>query len=46
LGILSIEEQEQVAEWARQASFVEEVSSIPLPRRTPAPRRKVEREEA
>ena len=46
LGILSVEEQEQVAEWARQASFVEGVSSIPLPRRTPAPRRKVEREEA
>jgi adenosine deaminase len=46
LGILSVEEQEQAAEWARQASFVREVSRLPLPRRTPAPRRKVEREEA
>ena len=46
LNILSIEEQEQAAEWARQASFVEAVSSIPLPRKTPAGRRKVEREEA
>ena len=46
LGILSVEEQEQAAEWARQASFVREVSRLPLPQRTPAPRRKVEREEA
>ncbi|HUG47941.1 MAG TPA: adenosine deaminase [Candidatus Limnocylindria bacterium] len=46
LGILSVEEQEQSVEWARQASFVREVSRLPLPRRTPAPRRKVEREEA
>jgi hypothetical protein len=46
LGILSVEEQEQAAEWARQASFVESVSHLPLPRRTPAGRRKVEREEA
>jgi len=46
LGILSVEEQEQAAEWARQASFVREVSRLPLPRRTPATRRKVEREEA
>jgi adenosine deaminase len=46
LGILSVEEQEQSAEWARQASFVEDVSSIPLPRRRPVGRRNVEREEA
>jgi adenosine deaminase len=46
LGILSVEEQEQSAEWARQASFVESVSKVPLPRRTPATRRKIEREEA
>ncbi|CAN5216267.1 adenosine deaminase [soil metagenome] len=46
LGILSLEEQQQAAEWARQASFVEGVSSLPLPRRTPVGRRKVEREEA
>jgi hypothetical protein len=46
LNILSVEEQEQSAEWARQASFVEAVSNLPLPRKTPAPRRKVEREEA
>jgi adenosine deaminase len=46
LNILSIEEQEQSAEWARQASFVESVSALPLPQRTPASRRKVEREEA
>ncbi len=46
LGILAVEEQEQMAEWARQASFVEGVSNIPLPVRAPAARRKVEREEA
>jgi adenosine deaminase len=46
LAILSVEEQEEVAEWARQASFVEGVSNLPLPRRTPAARRKIEREEA
>ncbi len=46
LGILSVEEQEQSAEWARQASFVEGVSNLPLPRRSPAGRRKLEREEA
>jgi adenosine deaminase len=46
LGILSLEEQEQMAEWARQASFVEGVSAIPPARRIPAGRRKVEREEA
>jgi adenosine deaminase len=46
LGILSVEEQEQSAEWARQASFVKGVSDLPLPSRTPASRRHVEREEA
>jgi adenosine deaminase len=46
LGILSVEEQEQSAEWARQASFVKGVSDLPLPSRTPVSRRKVEREEA
>lgn len=46
LGILSVDEQEQSAEWARQASFVEGLSSIPLPRRPPAGRRHLEREEA
>jgi adenosine deaminase len=46
LGILSVEEQAQTAEWARQASFVAGVSDLPLPRRTPASRAAVEREEA
>jgi adenosine deaminase len=46
LGILSVEEQQQCAEWARQASFVAGISSLPLPAKPPAPRRKVEREEA
>jgi adenosine deaminase len=46
LGILSVEEQQQCAEWARQASFVAGVSSLPLPAKGPASRRKVEREEA
>jgi adenosine deaminase len=46
LGILSTEEQAQSAEWARQASFVAGVPDVPLPARTPAPRRAVEREEA
>jgi adenosine deaminase len=46
LGILSLEDQQQAAEWARQASFVEGVSDLPLPRRGPAPRLQVEREEA
>ena len=46
LGILSLEEQEQAAEWARQASFVEGVSDVPPPRRRPGPRKQVEREEA
>jgi adenosine deaminase len=46
LGILSIDEQEQSAEWARQASFVKGVSDLPLPSRPPVSRRKLEREEA
>ncbi|HVM30669.1 MAG TPA: hypothetical protein VM305_07890 [Candidatus Limnocylindrales bacterium] len=46
LGILSVEEQEQSVEWARQASFVKGVSELPLPSRTPVSRRKLEREEA
>ncbi|MEA2622663.1 MAG: adenosine deaminase [Chloroflexota bacterium] len=46
LGILSVEEQEQSAEWARQASFVDGVSDIPMPRRKPASRAALEREEA
>ncbi len=45
LGILSVEEQQLSAEWARQASFVAGVSGLPLPRRRPAPRAEVEREE-
>jgi adenosine deaminase len=46
LGILSVDEQVQAAEWARQASFVAGVSDLPLPRRLPAPRAEIEREEA
>jgi adenosine deaminase len=46
LGILSLEEQLQAAEWARQASFVAGVSDVPLPRRRPPSRAQVEREEA
>jgi adenosine deaminase len=48
-GILSIEEQERAARWAREASFVPGVAAglaLPVPRRTPATRREVEREEA
>jgi adenosine deaminase len=48
-GILSVEEQEQAAAWAREASFVPGVSGavdVPTPRRMPATRRQVEREEA
>ncbi len=43
--ILAVEEQVQVAEWARAASFVSSVSNLPPPNRTPAARRKIEREE-
>jgi len=46
LGILSLEEQHQAAEWARQSSFVASLSDLPLPRKAPAPRVQVEREEA
>ncbi len=46
LGILSVEEQLQSAEWARQASFVEGVADVPLARRKPPARKTVEREEA
>ena len=46
LGILSVEEQEQAVEWAREASFVKAVTEPPPPSRTPASRRRVEREEA
>jgi hypothetical protein len=46
LGILSVEEQTQSAEWARQASFVAGVSDVPLPDRLPPARSRVEREEA
>ncbi len=45
LGILSTEEQQQSIEWARQASFVAGVPDI-TPRRRPAARKEVEREEA
>jgi adenosine deaminase len=46
-GILSVEEQERSAAWAREASFVPGLAEIvPVPRRTPATRRAVEREEA
>jgi len=46
LGILSIDEQEQVAATAMAASFVPNVSEVPLTQRHPAPRGVVEREEA
>ncbi len=46
LGILSIEEQQQAAEWALQASFVGGVNPLPPATGKPAGRRKIEREEA
>ncbi|OGN80970.1 MAG: hypothetical protein A2X23_10950 [Chloroflexi bacterium GWC2_73_18] len=46
LGILSGEEQLAAVETARQASFVPNVSDVPPPRRRPAARTTVEREEA
>jgi adenosine deaminase len=46
LGILSVEEQEQVVAWAREASFVAHAADAPLPSRTPATRKRIEREEA
>jgi adenosine deaminase len=45
-GILTVEDQEQAATWAREASFVAGVAEVPPPRLTPAPRRTIEREEA
>jgi len=45
-GILSVEQQEQAAAWAREASFVKDVADVPAPKRTPASRRQLEREEA
>jgi hypothetical protein len=46
LGILSVEEQEQVVAWAREASFVPGAGLAAPPARTPATRKRVEREEA
>ena len=46
LGILSVEEQEQVVAWAREASFVPRAGDAQLPALTPATRKRVEREEA
>jgi adenosine deaminase len=46
LGILSLEEQEQVAATAMAASFVPNVSDVSLTRQKPATRVAVEREEA
>ena len=45
-GILSVEEQEQTAQWAREASFVSGVDDVPTSKRTPATRAQLEREEA
>ncbi len=44
--ILSVEQQEQAAAWARESSFVEGADEVSRPRRTPATRRQIEREEA
>ncbi|TME10111.1 MAG: adenosine deaminase [Chloroflexi bacterium] len=46
LGILSVEEQEQAMATAMAASFVPNVSDVPLTQRRPARRQVVEREEA
>jgi adenosine deaminase len=46
LGILSLDEQVEVARTALQASFIPNVSDVPLPRLEPARREEVEREEA
>jgi hypothetical protein len=46
LGILSVEEQEQVAATSMAASFVPNVSDVSLGARLPEPRTVVEREEA
>ncbi|MGC8634894.1 MAG: adenosine deaminase [Candidatus Limnocylindrales bacterium] len=45
LGILSVEEQLQAAEWAREASFVAGVADLRVPRRRTPARKTVEREE-
>jgi adenosine deaminase len=45
-GILDVEQQEQAAAWAREASFVDGVAEQPTTRRRPAGRRALEREEA
>ncbi|MFO1540469.1 MAG: adenosine deaminase [Chloroflexota bacterium] len=46
MGILSVEEQEQAAAWAREASFVAEARTAPASRRAPARSATVVREEA
>src|SRR4029077_3590482 len=46
LGILSVEEQEQVAATAMAASFVPNVSDVPITHSRPEPRPVGEREEA
>jgi adenosine deaminase len=46
LGILSIDEQEQMAATAMAASFVPNVSEVPITQRRPMTREAVEREEA
>jgi adenosine deaminase len=46
LGILSLSDQEQVASTSLAASFVPNVSEVPVPSVAPAPRGVVEREEA
>src|SRR3989337_1842161 len=45
LGILSVEEQEQVAATAMAASFIPNVSDVPQPARKPATREAVERQQ-
>jgi adenosine deaminase len=45
LGILSVEEQIQVAATSLAASFVRNVSDVPMLKHEPAPREVVEREE-
>jgi adenosine deaminase len=46
MGIMSVEEQEQLAAAAMAASFVRNVSDVPAGHKRPAPREVVEREEA
>ena len=46
LGILSLEEQEQVAATAMASSFVPNVSDVTSTQRRPAAREVIEREEA